>query len=104
MVPIIKSVYAIVENLSYRVSVIYIDGEPGLSAKFTSFTNKIGIILRTSVLYLHDTNGTAERLGGVLMTIARLLLQQSGLLYNLFPELYRVAAYLLNRTPKKRLM
>ena len=63
-----------------------------------------GIILETSAPYTPAQNGSAERSGGVIINRARELRRQGQLPANLWPELVKTAAHLLNRSPIRQLV
>jgi Reverse transcriptase (RNA-dependent DNA polymerase)/GAG-pre-integrase domain len=85
------------------VRIIRIDGETSVDGEVKSMLQNRGITLEPSVPYTPAQNGHAERTGRTLLTKARALRLHSRLPHDLWPELVRTAAYLMNRTPVRRL-
>ena len=85
------------------IKIIQIDGETSLTDKFNEWIRKEGINISTSAPDSWEQNGPIERAGGRLGEVQRTLRISSLLPENLFPELWKTSAYLLNRTPTSSL-
>lgn len=68
-----------------KIVVIRVDGETSLGGDFYSWMNQEGITVEQSAPYTKSQNGSAERSE------------------ELWPEIVRAAAYLINRTPNAQL-
>ena len=55
------------------VKILRIDGERALNKQFTTWANRLGIVIERSAVYTPEQNGPAERSGGVILARARLL-------------------------------
>jgi hypothetical protein len=86
-----------------KIKVIQIDGETSLTDKFNEWIREKGINISTSAPDSWEQNGPIERAGGRLGEVQRTLRISSLLPENLFPELWKTSAYLLNRTPTSSL-
>ena len=86
-------------NLSVRF--IRTDGKKTLDNEYARITS--GITTERTAPDTPAQNGVAERAGGVLTTHARCLRIAANLPANLWPEIYKAAAYLHNRTSKRHL-
>lgn len=82
------------------ISEIHHDGEKALQANWTDWVNAHGIRDITTAPYTAAQNGSAERSGGVISTRARTLEISAKLPGDLWPEFWKTAAYLHNRTPR----
>lgn len=80
--------------------VIECDNEITRHLEMTTWLNKGFIKIEPSPPYTQDLNGGAERSGGVVKDKARAMRSASKLPTDLWPEIYRTAVYLLNRTPR----
>jgi hypothetical protein len=67
------------------------------------FISDTGITVKLSAPDVHAQNGAAKKSGGVLVTRARKLKLHLGLPDSLDTEIYKAAAYMLNRSPTRRL-
>jgi transposase InsO family protein len=81
------------------VKTFKLDGETSLLSKFKEWALKKGITIERSPPYTPDQNGAAERSGGVLIARATSLRIEANLPETLWPEIYRTAGYLINRSP-----
>ncbi|RMZ78271.1 hypothetical protein DV736_g6694, partial [Chaetothyriales sp. CBS 134916] len=101
---LIQSWTAFVERqYNVKVRYIHLDGERTLQDNFVRWCQRQGIIAEPSSPYIHEQNGQAERSGGVLSMKARAILTAAHFPLDLWPEAYRAAAYLANRTPVRAL-
>jgi hypothetical protein len=76
-----------------------LDGETSLSTKFKNWAATKGIRIERSPLRTLEQNGAAERSGGVLIARATKLRLEANLPESLWPEIFRMAGYLINRSP-----
>jgi hypothetical protein len=83
------------------ILVLKSDREPTLHSVFHEYCPKAGISVEFSVIGTPEQNGFIERAGGIIITTARALIQESGLPKKLWPEAITAAVYLLNRVPTK---
>lgn len=77
------------------------DNERSAGRTVEQFLAEQGFVIEHSVVGTPEQNGFAERSGGVIVTIARALLQDSGLPKNLWPEAIKAAVWIVNRSPTK---
>lgn len=75
------------------------NGTEFLSSNFIKFYSKFGINHQTTVPYNPQSNERAERLNGVLISIATALLQDSMLSRKFWEDAVTVASYIYNRIP-----
>jgi hypothetical protein len=73
------------------------------SKEFDDFLKNLGILSRTSVPYMHQQNGRAERFNRTLMDKAQALRLQACLPQSWWEFAIKHATYLYNRTPIRRL-
>lgn len=86
------------------VKIIRMDGESTLTGMtFGSWAASMGIQIETSAPYTPEQNGSAERSGGVILTRARSMRIGAHLPEDMWPEVVKTAAYLLNKTPTRQL-
>lgn len=88
---------------SATVRFIRTDGERTLGRDYDAVTKKNGITTERSAPYTPAQNGATERAGGVLTLRARALRIGARLPDELWPEAFKAAGYLNNRTPKRGL-
>jgi hypothetical protein len=86
-----------------EVRIIRLDGETAFGDEVTEFLRFKGIKIEKSAPYTQEQNGHAERAGRSIVTKARAIRVDSHLPHDLWPELVKTAAYLMNRTPTKKL-
>jgi len=86
-----------------KIKIFRNDNESALGNDFKAWTRREGIDLETSVPYSPEQNGSAERSGGVIVAKARCIRIHANLPEEMWPETVKAAAYLVNRTPTKRL-
>ena len=89
-----------VENLSgKRVKTIRLDnGTEYKNIKFFEFIKQKGITVDFCPPYVHQLNGTSERLNRTTMEMARCLLAEAKVSKRFWPEIVKTTAYLKNRT------
>src|ERR1700684_2188175 len=86
------------------ILVWHTDGEKALEQRsFGDWLREEGFIFETSAPYTQAQNGSAERAGGVIMRKARAMRIEAKLPENLWPEFFKSAVYITNRTPTKQL-
>lgn len=90
-------------NKGYTIKRFHLDNESGLGAKFTSWLGRYGIEVEYSPPRTKQPNGTIERAGRTLVTIARSMQLESKIPDRLWTEFIDTAVYLQNRTPKQAL-
>jgi hypothetical protein len=74
-----------------------------MEKRFDTWATGEGIDFETSTPYSPEQNGSAERSGGVIMAKSRCIRINASLLEEMWPEIVKASAYLLNRTPSKHL-
>ena len=79
------------------------DGERTLGRAYKKWIKKKGIKEEISAPYTPEQNGAAERSGGVLIAKARAMRIEGNLPEDLWPEVFKSAAYITNRSPNKAL-
>ncbi|KAJ9481139.1 hypothetical protein VN97_g12361 [Penicillium thymicola] len=77
------------------------DNERSAGRTVEDFLSNEGFIIEHSVVGTPEQNGFAERSGGVVITVARTLIDDAGLRKNLWPEAVRAAVWIINRSPTK---
>jgi hypothetical protein len=85
------------------VRFIRIDDEQILGIEYGNFMKMRGISTERTAPYTPAQNGKTERSGGVLTMKSRALRIQATLSCELWPEFYKAAGYLNNRTSKRSL-
>jgi hypothetical protein len=100
----IKAFYAFVETqYKTRIQIFKRDGERTLGRAYKKWIKKKGIKEEISAPYTPEQNGAAERSGGVLIAKARAMRIEGNLPEDLWPEVFKSAAYITNRSPNKAL-
>ncbi|KPA42519.1 retrotransposon hobase [Fusarium langsethiae] len=79
------------------------DNELRKGGQTRDWLTRMGIKVEESAPRTQQQNGSGERSGGVVKEKIRILMIDSHLPSELWPEMGRTAVYLLNRTPKQRL-
>lgn len=79
------------------------DGERTLGTQFDQLIRSRGMVSERTASHTPAQNGHSERSGGVIITTARSMRIHAHLPENLWPEVFKTAGYLLNRTPSKTL-
>lgn len=79
------------------------NGKEYLNEKIKSFLRSEGIVHQLTVRYTPQQNGVAERMNRSIVEKARTLLIDAGLGKEYWAEAVATAAYLLNRSPTRRL-
>ncbi|KAK1912620.1 hypothetical protein P3342_004556 [Pyrenophora teres f. teres] len=89
----------------YNADVVAIrcDNEAGFGNDLINMTEELGILYESAPPGTKEPNGLVERAGGVLTQRARAMRLHSQLPKDLSHEMYRTAAYILNRTPTEAL-
>lgn len=100
---IIKYCNVVERRYGFKVVVIHIDNESSLGGKFDDWTAEKGITVEYSAPSTPEQNGPAERSGGVIITKSRCMRIEARLPEELWPEVFKAAAYVTNRTPSRRL-
>ena len=86
-----------------KVKVFRIDGETALGKLFDDWGTDEGLEFETSTPYAPEQNGSAEHSGGVIVMKSHCMRITASLPEDMWPEIVKAAAYLLNRTPAKHL-
>jgi hypothetical protein len=102
--PIVVAFLNLVER-QYKLSVRFFrtDGERTLGDIFKLALQDKGIRVERSAPDTQAQNGAAERAGALIIEKARCMRVQANLPADMWPEVVQTAAYLNNRTPKRRL-
>jgi hypothetical protein len=89
----------------YNADVVAVrcDNEKGFGNDLIDITEELGMLYKPAPPGTKEPNGLIERAGGVLTQRARAMLIHAKLPKNLSHEMYRTAAYILNRTPTEAL-
>jgi hypothetical protein len=89
----------------YNADVVAIrcDNEKGFGNDLINTTEELGMLYEPAPPGTKEPNGLIERAGGVLTQRARAMRIHAHLPKNLSHEMYRTAAYILNRTPTEAL-
>jgi hypothetical protein len=89
----------------YNADVVAVrcDNEKGFGNDLIDITEELGMLYEPAPPGTKEPNGLIERAGGVLTQRARAMLIHAKLPKNLSHEMYRTAAYILNRTPTEAL-
>ena len=90
-------------RFGHTIKFIKTDNKQSLGGRYQDFLATTRITSERTTPYSPQQNGSAERSGGVLMMKARCIHALTGLPATLWPEVFRVIAYLLNRTPTRLL-
>ncbi|KAI1515853.1 Pol protein [Pyrenophora tritici-repentis] len=85
------------------VVAIRCDNEKGFGNDLINTTEELGMLYEPAPPGTKEPNGLTERAGGVLTQRARAMRIHAHLPKNLSHEMYRTAAYILNRTPTEAL-
>jgi hypothetical protein len=89
----------------YNADVVAIqcDNEKGFGNDLINTTKELGMLYEPAPAGTKEPNGLIERAGGVLTQRARAMRIHANLPKNLLHEMYRTAAYILNRRPTEAL-
>ncbi|OXV05301.1 hypothetical protein Egran_06931, partial [Elaphomyces granulatus] len=90
----------------YKVEILiwHTDGEKALEkAEFDNWLLTEGFLFETTAPYSSSQNGRAERAGGLIMQKARAMRIDAKVPKDLWPEFFKSAVYIANRTPTKQL-
>jgi hypothetical protein len=100
----VKGFIESVENqYGVRVKIIKFDEERSLGKNFDNWTLERGFEVEYAAPYTPEQNGAIERAGRILSERARALRIDAQLPHELWPEAFRTAAYLTDRTPVRKL-
>lgn len=81
------------------VKAFHSDNESAAGPEIEGFLSNLGIVVSHSIPFHPEQNGSAERSGGVILTMARHLQIESKLPVQLWPEVVGAAVWILNRIP-----
>ena len=98
---VIRDLIKQVERDGYKVKVIRADNELFKYSSVVSFLNRKGIKMEPSPPNTQALNGLAESSGGEVKQRARCMRLSSHLPEDIWPEIYKAAVYLINRSPKQ---
>jgi hypothetical protein len=89
----------------YNANVVAIrcDNKKGFRNNLIDITEELGMLYELALPGTKEPNGLIERAGGTLTQRARAMRIHANLPKNLLHEMYRTAAYILNRTPTEAL-
>lgn len=90
-------------QFGYHVKILQSDQDIWLGKEFQQKIKKDGTEWHNSAAYAKEQHGGSERSGRMLIETSRTLHVSSKIPKNLWPESYKCAAYLLNRTPNRYL-
>lgn len=93
----------IINHFKRPVKFLRLDNESSITGEQKRWIKAQGITVEFTAPYTPAQNGHSERLGGVVTHRARALKIKANLPHSVWPELYKTAAYLLNRTPRRKL-
>jgi hypothetical protein len=97
---IVRKFLALVKNwLKIEIRVFHYDNERSAGYEVETMIEAEGCTIEHSPPGLPEMNGPAERSGGMVVRTARVLINDTDLPKNLWPEAMYAAAYILNRTP-----
>lgn len=95
----IKSVIRKIQRLfNFDIGVIRSDNERGFGNELIALCDGLGVKFEAAVKGTPEQNGLAERAGGIPTTKARVMRIHGNLPKSLANEMYKTAAYILNRT------
>jgi hypothetical protein len=89
----------------YNADVVAVrcDNEKGFGNDLIDITEELGMLYELAPAGTKEPNGLIERASGTLTQRARAIRIHANLPKNLLHEMYRTAAYMLNRTPTEAL-
>ena len=93
----------VLRRYDQHIKTIRLDGKTSLGSAFNMWAAEKGIIIEHSALYTLSQNGAAERSGKELIHKARAMEIGSNMPDDLWPETFKMAGYLLNRTLSRAL-
>ena len=100
----IKDLVAFVKRQNQIILIWHTDGEKTLEdSDFAAWLRTEGFVYETIAPYTSEQNGPAERSGGVIFRKARAMRIEAQMPENLWPEFFKAAIYITNRTPTKQL-
>ena len=100
---VIKYCNVVERRYGFKVAIIHTDGETALGNNFKECMAERGITLEISPPHTQSQNGSAERSGRVIIEKSRCMRIEAHLPEELWPEIKKAAAYLINRTPSRGL-
>jgi hypothetical protein len=96
---IMETAIALIKNsFGYDIRFIRLDGETALGTEYSNLVSSKGIKSERTAPDTPAQNGASERAGRTLTTKARSMIIGANLPTNLWPEAYKAAGYLANRT------
>jgi hypothetical protein len=98
---LIYSIKRIERCFPFHIHIVRTDKECSLGGIFEDFIKETGISPDSSTEYMPQQNGAAERAGQIIMRKARMLREEAGFPKELWPDIVKAAAELLNLTPTK---
>ncbi|KGO52526.1 hypothetical protein PEX2_081370 [Penicillium expansum] len=94
----VRKFLALVKNwLKIEIRVFHYDNERSAGKEVELIIEAEGYTIEHSPPGLLEMNGPAERSGGMVVRTARVLINDTDLPHNLWPEAMYAAAYILNR-------
>jgi transposase InsO family protein len=104
LLDIFKEFTAYVERqFGRKIKIFRIDGEASLGKRLDDWATGKGIDFETSTPYSPEQNGPAERSRGGMVVKSRCVRVRASLPEEMWPEITKASAYLVNRTPSKHL-
>lgn len=98
-----KAITFIETHLGGRVRFLRLDGETALGGAFEAYVASKGIKTERTSPNTAAQNGGSERSGRVIITKSRSMRIDARLPSNMWPEIVKTAAYIMIRTPLKKL-
>jgi hypothetical protein len=83
----------------YEVKVFFLDGERSLGKEWEGWIIDEGYEVQVTPAYTAEPNGAIERSGRTIITRSRALKEAGNLPQGIWPEIYKTAGYLVNRSP-----
>jgi hypothetical protein len=101
LLAVLNDLFKQVERDGFKVKVIRADNEIFLYPKVRQLLNRKGVKMEPSPPNTQALNGLAESSGGEVKRRARCMALSSHLPEDIWPEIYKAAVYLINRSPKQ---
>ena len=104
--PCIRDALGKIKNWGFRTRYLHLDDESALQANVREWQELItenGLIVERTPKGNKEANGGAESSGKRIVRVSRAMMIESGLPRTLWPHFVDAAAFILNRTPVKRL-
>jgi hypothetical protein len=83
----------------FEIKIFFLDGERSLGKGWENWIEDEGYEIQTTPPYTAEPNGGIERSGRTIITRSRALKEAGNLPEGIWPEIYRTAGYLINRSP-----